>query len=159
MTTAEFNLLVDEAADALYRYALGIVRREDEASDVVQDAFERLWQNRSKVQPGKARSYLFSTAHNRSIDQLRRRRHSDEVQPHHVLASHEAPHDLQTWLQRGLETLPADQRSALLLRDYEGYSYNDIADLTGLSLDQVKVYIFRARKALRAFIGEIENLV
>lgn len=159
MTTAEFNLLVDEAADALYRYALGIVRREDEASDVVQDAFERLWLNRAKVQPGKARSYLFSTAHNRSIDQLRRKRQTDEVQPHHVRAAAEAPHDLQAWLQRGLETLPADQRSALLLRDYEGYSYNEISDLTGLSLDQVKVYIFRARKALRAYIGEIENLV
>lgn len=159
MTTAEFNLLVDDAADALYRYALGIVRREDEAADVVQDAFERLWLNRSKVQPGKARSYLFSTAHNRSIDQLRRKRPTDEVMPHHVHSEDEAPHDLQAWLQRGLATLPADQRSALLLRDYEGYSYNEISDLTGLSLDQVKVYIFRARKALRAFIGEIENLV
>jgi len=159
MTTAEFNLLVDEAADALYRYALGIVRREDEAADVVQDAFERLWLNRSKVQPGKARSYLFSTAHNRSIDQLRRKRPTDEVMPHHGQSDDEAPHDLQAWLQRGLARLPADQRSALLLRDYEGYSYNEISDLTGLSLDQVKVYIFRARKALRAFIGEIENLV
>lgn len=159
MTTAEFNLLVDEAADALYRYALGIVRREDEAADVVQDAFERLWLNRAKVQPGKARSYLFSTAHNRSIDLLRRRKPSDEVQAHHVRALEDAPHDLQAWLQRGLETLPADQRSALLLRDYEGYNYNEISDLTGLSLDQVKVYIFRARRALRAYIGEIENLV
>lgn len=159
MTTADFNTLVDEAADALYRYALGIVRREDEAADVVQDAFERLWMNRAKVQPGKGRSYLFSTAHNRAIDRLRRTRPTDEVLPHHVQSSSDDPHDLQEWLQRGLNTLPPDQRSAILLRDYEGYSYNEIAALTGLTLDQVKVYIFRARKALRAFIGEIENLV
>jgi len=159
MTTADYNQLVDEAADALYRYALGIVRREEDAADVVQDAFERLWINRKKVQPGKGRSYLFSTAHNRSIDRLRRKRHTEEFQPQHVITSSLVPHDLQEWLQQGLETLPPDQRSALLLRDYEGYSYKEIANLTDLSMDQVKVYIFRARKALRAFIGEIENLV
>ena len=80
MTTAEYNQLVDEAADALYRYVLGIVRREEDAADVVQDAFEKLWISRNKVLPGKGRSYLFSTAHNRSIDRLRRKRFTEEIQ-------------------------------------------------------------------------------
>lgn len=159
MTTSEFNALVEDAADALYRYALGIVRREDEAQDIVQDAFEGLWKNRQKIDLTKSRSYLFSTAHNRCIDRLRRRKPVEEVQSHHVV-THEAPsHDVSEWLRMGLATLPPDQQSVLLLRDYEGYSYAEIAELTGLTADQVKVYIFRGRKALRTYIGHLETLI
>jgi RNA polymerase sigma-70 factor (ECF subfamily) len=58
-----------------------------------------------------------------------------------------------------MDRLPSIQKTVVLLRDYEGYSYLEIADITGLNEAQVKVYIFRARKALRTFIGALEELL
>jgi RNA polymerase sigma-70 factor (ECF subfamily) len=58
-----------------------------------------------------------------------------------------------------MELLPVDQKSALMLRDYEGYSYDEIAEITGLNESQVKVYIFRARSFLKKHLVCMENLV
>ncbi len=59
-------------------------------------------------------------------------------------------------LETGLARLPQVQRSVVLLRDLEGYSYEEIAQLTGLNLAQVKVYIYRGRTALKDHIGQLE---
>jgi RNA polymerase sigma-70 factor (ECF subfamily) len=75
------------------------------------------------------------------------------------VASDVPPHDVQALLHRALDGLSEVQRSVVLLRDYEGYSYQEIADITSLSLDQVRVYIFRARKALQTALGPIDALL
>ncbi|MFT3884337.1 MAG: RNA polymerase sigma factor [Flavobacteriales bacterium] len=64
--------------------------------------------------------------------------------------------DLKQVLDAGLATLPEVQRSVVLLRDLEGYTYEEIAELTGLNLTQVKVYIYRGRTALKDYIGKLE---
>ncbi|HFB61480.1 MAG TPA: RNA polymerase sigma factor, partial [Bacteroidetes bacterium] len=64
--------------------------------------------------------------------------------------------DLKEVLDKAVEQLPEIQRSVVLLRDYEGYSYREIGQITGLSESQVKVYIFRARLFLKKFIGKPE---
>jgi RNA polymerase sigma-70 factor (ECF subfamily) len=69
-----------------------------------------------------------------------------------TLFAEESGSDLNEILHRALEKLPAAQRSVILLRDYEGYSYREIADITGLSEAQVKTYIFRGRAALRNYL-------
>jgi RNA polymerase sigma-70 factor (ECF subfamily) len=58
-----------------------------------------------------------------------------------------------------MQQLPEIQKSVLLLRDYEGYSYDEIGDLTNLSTSQVKVYIFRARKFMKTYIGKMEVVI
>ena len=67
--------------------------------------------------------------------------------------------DLKEILNEALSKLPDIQRSVVLLRDYEGYSYTEIAEIAGLSESQVKVYIFRARTFLKNYIGSIEKVV
>ena len=62
-------------------------------------------------------------------------------------------------LDKALLRLSEVQRSVILLRDYEGYAYNEIAEITNLSESQVKVYIYRGRLALKKYIGSIEALV
>ena len=62
-------------------------------------------------------------------------------------------------LEEAVAKLPADQRSVIMLRDYEGYSYDEIADITGLTESQVKVYIFRGRMFLKNYIGSIEAVI
>ncbi len=67
--------------------------------------------------------------------------------------------DLKEILNKAVEQLPDVQRSVILLRDYEGYSYREIGEIAGLSESQVKVYIFRARIFLKKFIGKPEVVI
>ena len=162
MTPRKFNQLVDETADRLYRFALSLLANTADAQDVVQDAFERFWARRDTVQASKASSYLFTTVHNGCMDHFRKlRRVSDSPLPEIEAAvdvRQRAP-DLNTILHQALDTLPPVQRSVLLLRDYEGYSYAEIASICDLSLGQVKVYIHRGRRAMQAQLGAIENVI
>jgi RNA polymerase sigma-70 factor (ECF subfamily) len=67
--------------------------------------------------------------------------------------------DLHEVLNIAVQQLPEIQKAVVTLRDYEGYSYKEIADITELTESQVKVYIYRARVFLKNYIGKIENLV
>ena len=161
MDAEAFAELVDAHADAMYRFAHSLLKEEDAAEDAVQDAFEGLWRKRKTVQSGKHKSYLFTSVHNRCMDVLRRRRPT--VDPEIGLAQlgteSLVPHDLQGHLHQALSTLNERQQSLVLLRDYEGYSYAEIAEITSMSLDAVKVNLFRARRALREHLGTLENWV
>ena len=67
--------------------------------------------------------------------------------------------DLGEVLERAVGNLPEDQKAVVMIRDYEGYSYKEIAEITGLSESQVKVYIYRARVFLKNFIGSMEQVI
>jgi RNA polymerase sigma-70 factor (ECF subfamily) len=67
--------------------------------------------------------------------------------------------DLKEILQEAVSKLPEIQRHVIMLRDYEGYSYEEIGEICNLNESQVKVYIFRARKFLKDYIGNIEAVV
>jgi RNA polymerase sigma factor (sigma-70 family) len=156
-----YNNCVMLHADAVYRFVLKQLRDEHAARDIVQDSFEKLWMKHMEVKEEKAKSYLFTTAYHGLVDYTRKNaRHSrlDEDEHDHAAAGHEYE-GLKEILDRGLEKLPEIQRSVLLLRDYEGYSYSEIGEITGLSESQVKVYIFRARSFLKNFIGRMEKVI
>ncbi len=67
--------------------------------------------------------------------------------------------DLNEILHSAIERLPDQQRTSLLLRDYEGYSYKEIGEITGQTEAQVKINIYRGRLALKSFIGKIETVL
>ena len=67
--------------------------------------------------------------------------------------------DLKKILREAVSKLPEIQRSVVLLRDYEGYSYEEIGEITSLNESQVKVYIYRARLFLKEYIGKMENVI
>jgi len=66
---------------------------------------------------------------------------------------------LKELLKEAVNRLPEIQKSVILLRDYEGYSYEEIGEITGLNESQVKVYIYRARLFLKEYIGSLENVI
>ncbi|MCB0788563.1 MAG: RNA polymerase sigma factor, partial [Flavobacteriales bacterium] len=103
-------------------------------------------------------SYLFTTAHHLMVDEVRKQTRSTRMEEHHEHLQHtsQSQPDLKEVLEQGLARLPEVQRSVVLLRDLEGYSYEEIAELTGLNITQVKVYIYRGRTALKNYIGELE---
>ncbi|MDP4637325.1 MAG: RNA polymerase sigma factor [Crocinitomicaceae bacterium] len=161
MTVSEYNQSVKDFADRLYRFALKNLNDTDLAKDFVQDAYEKLWMRIDQVDNNKVKSYLFRTVVNAQIDRSRRAK----LQQNHLASLDVNPtqehisFDVQEKIDEGVNRLTEIQRTVLTLRDYEGYSYHEIAEMTDLSEDQVKVYIFRARKFLKAYIGKVEVLI
>ncbi|OFX62329.1 MAG: RNA polymerase subunit sigma-24 [Bacteroidetes bacterium GWA2_30_7] len=161
MNAQDYNNIVDLYSDNVYRFILKNIRDKDKAMDIVQDSFEKLWINVNKVESQKAKSYLFTTAYHTMIDYIRKEKKMvlmDE-QADYYLPDNKQYSDLKEILEKAVSLLPEDQRSVVLLRDYEGYSYEEISQITGLSEAQVKVYIFRARTFLKKYIGSMEVLV
>jgi RNA polymerase sigma factor (sigma-70 family) len=161
MTPHEYNKCVDLYADSIYRFAVKMLKDSDLCHDIVQDTFEKLWIRVGEVAFEKAKSYLFTTVYHATIDHIRKRqRIGEDVGLERVTDSvSTVSPDLKEILQRGLSLLPEDQKSVILLRDYEGYSYEEIGNITGLNESQVKVYIYRARLFLKNYIGKIENVI
>ncbi|MCK9616796.1 MAG: RNA polymerase sigma factor [Lentimicrobiaceae bacterium] len=161
MTTPEYNHCVDQFSDGVYRFVLKNIRDEESARDVVQESFTRMWEKVKEVSFEKAKSYLFTTAYHTMIDMLRKenRLTSYEEQSHGKETIENSYSDLKEVLNLAVEKLSDVQRSVLLLRDYEGYSYEEIGRITGLSESQVKVYIYRARVALKEYIRKPELVI
>ncbi|MDK2977931.1 MAG: hypothetical protein PWP52_645 [Bacteroidales bacterium] len=161
MTVEQYNKSVDLYSDAVYRFILKNINQTDEAKDIVQDTFEKLWVRAADVSFEKVKSYLFSTAYHTMIDKIRKNKQISSVDEYGSLDPLHNEHytDLGEILNEAIKQLPDVQRSVILLRDYEGYAYHEIADITGLSESQVKVYIYRGRLALKKYIGSIEVLI
>ena len=161
MTVADYNRSVDKYADPVYRFIMKNIQDEEKSRDVVQDTFEKLWVNHERVDGKKVKSYIFTTAYHTMIDQIRKdKKQGDfETVDQSRYAHDEQYSDLKEILNEAITRLPADQKSVLMLRDYEGYSYKEIAEMTKLSEAQVKVYIYRARVFLKEYIGSVETLV
>ncbi len=161
MTVEEYNKSIDQYSDNIYRFILKNIKNVHEAEDIVQDTFEKLWIRSSEVSFEKVKSYLFTSAYHTMIDKLRKNKRNtitDDFEPFNI--SHIDNYcDLNEMLNVALNRLPEIQRSVILLRDYEGYPYNEIAEITGLNESQVKVYIYRGRLALKNYIGKIETLI
>jgi RNA polymerase sigma factor (sigma-70 family) len=160
MTAEEFNNTVDLYSDNVYRFILKSIRDKAKSQDIVQDSYEKMWMNKQKIDASKAKSYLFTTAYHTMIDVIRKEKRLTAFEPafHDVPESHSFS-DLKEILDRALSLLPEDQKAVVLLRDYEGYSYEEIGDITGLSESQVKVYIYRARTFLKNYIGKPELVI
>ncbi|MCC6837505.1 MAG: RNA polymerase sigma factor [Bacteroidia bacterium] len=161
MTAEEFNKCVDLYADNLYRFILKNVKDEEKARDIVQDTYEKLWIKVSEVESTNAKSYMFTTAYRTMIDRIRRdKKQGDMSEANMYSLSHGRQYsDLKEILNEALGKLPEIQRSVIMLRDYEGYNYAEIGEVTGLNESQVKVYIFRARTFLKNYIGAMENVI
>lgn len=158
MNVSEYNKCVDIFSDNLYRFILKNIRDTEKAKDVVQETFTRLWTKHENVEFSKAKSYVFTSGYHIMIDMIRKdKRSGDFNEVHENMHQTDRQYsDLNEILHEALDKLPEVQKSVILLRDYEGYSYDEISEITGLSESQVKVYIFRGRKFLKKYIVSME---
>lgn len=152
---------MDMYADNVYRFILKNIKDEDKAKDVVQDSFEKLWLKATEVSFEKSKSYLFSIAYHTMIDLIRKEKRLVGISgtPEDELSHSNQYSDINELLHRAVQQLPEVQRNVVLLRDYEGYSYEEIGEITGLTESQVKVYIYRARIFLKTYIGSLEAVI
>lgn len=161
MTATEYNKCVDQFSDGVYRFILHNCKDKDDAKDIVQDTYEKLWVTHQNVNYEKAKSYIFTTAYRTMIDRIRRdkKKGSFEEVDFNSHAHSEQYTDVKQVVRSAVSRLPEIQRNVITLRDYEGYSYEEIGEITGLNESQVKVYIYRARVTLKEYIGSVSNLI
>jgi len=148
-------------ADNVFRFIVKNLRHEEDAKDIVQTAFEKLWRNRETVNAEKSKSFLFTVAYNQMIDHIRKIKRislKDEFKEN-VKTYSQPISNLKKNLHDALNTLNETQKSLVLLKDYEGYSYEEIGQITGLNESQVKVYLHRARLNLRNYLVKPENVM
>lgn len=175
-----FATLVRRYEPKLRVYICGIVAVEEEARDLVQEAFIRAWRHLDQYDARfRFSTWLFRIAHNVAIDHLRRRRQptvsleigedseGDEIRldppdPGRGPLGELANRELATAMAREIERLPDSYRELVTLRHLIGLSYNEIADLKGLPLGTVKNKLFRAhsvlREALESYLGQLGGL-
>lgn len=161
MTEREYNECVNTYADNVYRFILKNLRHEEDSRDVVQTAFEKMWRNRAEIDPAKCKSYLFTVAYHQMIDHIRKVKRiqlRDEFRED-TRVQNKPEQNLKKILEDALARLSETQRSLVLLKDYEGYSYEEIGQITGLNASQVKVYLHRARMQLKEYLVKLENVI
>ena len=162
MKRSEFNIVVDKYSNNLYGYAIKFLSNKEDASDIVQDVYEKLWMNRRNVEFSKAKSWMFTTAHNAMINLSNRKRRiqlTDAIKMYDKGTYNPSAFEANQVVERVVSILPPVQKSVILLRDLENYSYKEIGEILKLSDSQVKVYLFRARKKIKKQLKGRRELV
>lgn len=173
--THSFNQLVSQYQDMVYNVAYRILGDDQAAADASQETFLSAYQAVGKFKGGSFKAWLLRIATNACYDQLRlqKRRpttsleaiYTDTDPSSHFVNGRESPeehalrHELGQTLQRGIATLPPEQRATLVLSDVQGLSYSEIAQATGTSVGTVKSRLSRARARLRDHLLEQTELL
>lgn len=157
MTKDDFIICVKNYTPNLLRFAKHSAGIIIEAADIVQECFEILWQNRDNVEMKSAKSFLFSVAHRKIVDTYRKDIQTIEIETaDDMVYSFDSSQDNIQLVQIAMNKLHPLYKELLTLRDLESYSYKEIGEITHLPEARVKVYLFRARKAIKQKILQLE---
>ncbi len=159
MNTKDFNHIIHRLKDSLFRFSLRIVGRSDEAEDVVQEVFIKLWQKKSEMgHIQNLDAMLMRMVKNLSIDKTRSKHRKTEEydliveQKNNYSPSPERQTEAKDALEKVnmiISSLPQKQKIVFQLRDIEQKTYEEISDILNIPTNQVKVNLHRARKTIR----------
>jgi RNA polymerase sigma factor (sigma-70 family) len=155
-----FETYIWPLKNKLYRMAYLWVKDRDVAQDILQSVFEKAWLRRQDLQQmGNPAGWLVRTLKNESLQHFRSGRRFEPLPVHEIEAEPEIPEDKPQHLNLVLafmEKLPPKQKEVFHLREVEGLTYEEISGFLEISQDQVKVNLFRARKALKKHLTGIK---
>ncbi|HET9137365.1 MAG TPA: RNA polymerase sigma factor [Candidatus Kapabacteria bacterium] len=166
---AAYRTLYDAFERSLYIYCVRILKNESEARDIFQDIWVRMYKMRGeKIEVRRFSGLLFTVARNYCLNSLRDNKayasiSFDELpdEAEVIVRTKDIENaDLRELLQRALSQLPFNQRESFILREYVGYSYDEIADIMGTNAANVRARAHRARERLRTIISawlELKN--
>ncbi|WP_420387482.1 RNA polymerase sigma factor [Roseivirga sp.] len=166
MELQEFKNKVLPLKDRLYRIALHMLKSVDEAEDALQDVMVKLWDKRQQLKEYRSvEAFAVTVTKNRCLDQLKSKKHKyhKDVQELEVDSGFVSPYkklelnESMRVMVRAFQELPDQQRLLITLRDLEGYSYEEIAEQTGLQINNIRVGLSRARKAAREAYLKVVN--
>lgn len=152
MKKHEYNVVIDELSAQLYRYAFHFLRNQEDAKDIIQDVFEKMWLNRKTIDLETVKPWLYRCTHNAMVNFIAKKSRtsymSNQELPNATTPFDSSFESMQV-VDRMVSILPPTQKSIILLRDIEGYTYKEIGLILDLSASQVKVYLFRARMKIK----------
>lgn len=154
VTPSAFKQATLDHGTRVHSYAAWMLGDVEDARDITQECFMRLWMRHGDVHSAAARTWLLRTAHRLCIDRFRR----PELAPHRVVSAHVAAEpdadalraDDRDRLRAGLDRLSARDRSLLLLRETHGLSLDEIGGIVDAPVGTIKTWLHRARAELRA---------
>ncbi|MCD6091707.1 MAG: sigma-70 family RNA polymerase sigma factor [Bacteroidales bacterium] len=164
MLLNEFKEKFFPLKNKLFRFALQYVKRDDEAADIVQDTFLKLWTKRKNLNDLRnPETYAMTMVKNASIDKLRKHKtlrldemNKDPENNHTPLESLTQRESYDQVIEI-LNTLSEQQQMILKLRDIEGYGYDEIAEISGLTINTIRVNISRARNTIKDRLLKLEQ--
>ena len=158
----KFRTLVNRHHRQIYALALRMLANKAEAEDATQEVFERLWANITPLAEQDAGPWLHRVTHNYCIDQLRKRKPSEELVDTLVDSATQTPdsasqqQQLSGWLNKAIAQLKEPYKTLIVLFDLQQKSVREVADSMSMQENHVKVSIHRARKQLRAILQGVE---
>jgi RNA polymerase sigma-70 factor (ECF subfamily) len=161
MSIEVFTQRILPMKDKLFRFALRLLRDVQEAEDAVQDVMVRIWSKKEEWgQWQNLEAYCMRATRNTCVDRMRRQRihQVQEERAGEIRSSDRDPHEKMMDKETGqrirkcMEELPENQQMVIQLREMEGFSYNEIAEILDLSMEQVKINLFRARNTIKKLI-------
>jgi RNA polymerase sigma-70 factor (ECF subfamily) len=166
MDSKEFKIRVLPLGNKLHRYAAGILRDVHEAEDIVQEIFLKLWNMRQQINEiQNIEAFAFRMTRNHCLDRLRaskpslmeenlesalKNREGNSGDPENLMILNDAVKEVK----RLIERLPEQQKTIIHLRDVEGYSNEEIAEIMEMEVNTVRVNVSRARKSVRETLSK-----
>ncbi|WP_018476227.1 RNA polymerase sigma factor [Pontibacter roseus] len=166
MELQEFKTKVLPAKQKLYRLALFLLHDKEEAEDMLQDVFLKLWTQKDKLHAyNSIEAFAMSITKNLCLDKLksRKRKQMVDVADMDIRSGDATPYqhselaDSMSKVNMLLAALPEQQKLVLHLRDVEGYSFEEIEQITNLTVNNLRVILSRARKSVRDGYLKLEN--
>jgi len=158
MSLEAFKTRVLPAKDKMYRFAQRLLKDDEEAKDIVQEAMIRVWNKRDEMHTYlNMEAWCMRIVRNLSLDRIKSKQYnSDRLDNTYNLSAPGKNPEQKTEIDNTMEnihnfiaSLPDKQRQIMQLRDIEGFSYKEIGDILNLDANNVKVNLFRARKSVR----------
>ena len=169
MTEDKFLELVHEHQAQIYQHTYYLLGNREDAEDITQETFIKAWEHRAKLRPKTVRSWLLKCAQNLSFNLLKRRKfqepliEGDETELERLLHRHThqsnptpdeivIKRELKASVHCAINKLPTEMRSVVIMRELEGMSFKEIAEVLEQPEGTVKSTVFRARKKLRELL-------
>lgn len=166
MSLPIFTQRVLPMKDKLFRLAWRLLGNREEAEDAVQEVMMKIWARRAEWGEWQSlEAYCMRSARNECLDRLRKLRVASvgEDKVHELSSDYKDPYEqmrgkeIFDQVRRCMDDLPENQQLVVQLREMEGFSYQEIADVLDMTMEQVKINLFRARAAIRSTIIREES--
>ena len=158
-STEAFHLLYKQYNQKVYRFCLRMLGSEDAAKDAFQDIFIKIYEHRTDFRGENFAAWLFTISRHTCYNMMRMTKDHAQLEEAHHLSAIENRSDigLQECIQKALDTLPVALKEAIILREYEDLSYQDIAEVMGIDVSLAKVRVFRAREIMRKILTPLKQ--
>lgn len=165
MTIKEFTIKLLPLKNRMFRLSLSLMNNRDDAEDVVQEVYIKIWKMQEKLDRLKnIEAFMMTITRNLCLDKLKSKRNkfltlNDDITKYEFLDPYEITEqiDLVNKVKSIMKQLPEQQRTIIHLRDVEGYDFNEIIEITGWDMNYLRVNLSRGRKKIKETILKLQH--